>query len=53
MGLQDFDRKELFKQLYEEFADRIYHYVLLMVRNRSDAEELMQEIFVKVYRKLE
>ncbi len=36
-----------FAQLYEEHLDRIYRYVYLKVGNRTEAEDLTQEVFVK------
>jgi len=39
---------EAFAQLYEEHFDRIYRYVYLKVGNQTEAEDLTQEIFVKV-----
>ena len=36
-----------FAQLYEEHFDRIYRYVYLRLGNRTEAEDLTQEVFVK------
>ncbi|MCD6599303.1 MAG: sigma-70 family RNA polymerase sigma factor [Dehalococcoidia bacterium] len=36
-----------FAQLYEEHLKRIYRYVYLKVGNRTEAEDLTQEVFVK------
>ena len=36
-----------FAQLYEEHFDRIYRYVYLRLGNRTEAEDLTQEIFVR------
>jgi len=36
-----------FAQLYEEHLDRIYRYIYLKVGNRTEAEDLTQEVFVK------
>ena len=36
-----------FAQLYEEHLDKIYRYVYLRLGNRTEAEDLTQEIFVR------
>ena len=36
---------------FEEYADAVYSYILMQVRNRHTAEELTQETFVKVVEK--
>lgn len=38
---------EAFEQLYEAHFDRIYRYLLLKVRNRADAEDMTQQVFLK------
>ncbi|MCA9320240.1 MAG: RNA polymerase sigma factor [Planctomycetes bacterium] len=42
-----------FAELVERYSDRIYTLVSSMVRDRSEAEDVVQEVFFKVYRKLE
>ncbi len=37
-----------FGALYDEFAPRVYRYAAFRVREPSDAEDLMQRVFVKV-----
>jgi len=44
--------KEQFKELYEQYKQRIYNYVFVLIKNRADAEEVTQEVFVRVYRNL-
>jgi RNA polymerase sigma-70 factor (ECF subfamily) len=44
--------EEEFNLVFELHKTKIYNYVLGMVRNASEAEDLTQEIFVKVYRNL-
>jgi RNA polymerase sigma-70 factor (ECF subfamily) len=36
--------------LFETYHDRIYRYVLGMVKNSAEAEELMQDTFLRAYR---
>jgi RNA polymerase sigma-70 factor (ECF subfamily) len=38
-----------FSSLYDEFADRIYKFVRLKVSDAEQAEDLLQEIFVKAW----
>jgi len=39
-----------FRELVERYQSRVYSIVLGMVGNRNDADDLSQEIFLKVYR---
>jgi RNA polymerase sigma-70 factor (ECF subfamily) len=39
---------DAFAQLYEEHFDKIYRYIYLRLGNRAEAEDLTQEVFVKV-----
>ena len=36
--------------LFETYHDRIYHYILGMVKNPAEAEDLTQETFLRAYR---
>jgi RNA polymerase sigma-70 factor (ECF subfamily) len=38
---------EAFNQLYEEHFDRIYRYLVLKVGDRTEAEDLTQQVFLK------
>ena len=38
--------------LFQAYRDRIYRYVLHMVRNRGEAEDLTQETFLRAHRRL-
>ena len=42
-----------FEDLFAEFEKPIYNYVLRMVKNEQLAEDLTQDIFIKVYQKLD
>ncbi len=41
-----------FENLVLAYQNKVYSFVFNMVRNQMDAEELTQDVFVKVYRKL-
>jgi RNA polymerase sigma-70 factor (ECF subfamily) len=42
-----------FEELYRAHASRLYSLVMRMVSNASDAEDLLQEIFLSAHRKLD
>lgn len=42
-----------FNALYERYFQRIFSFVVLRIRNRADAEEIVQEVFTAVYRSVE
>jgi len=44
--------KEAFRSLYDVYADYVFNIALRMVRNREDAQEVTQEVFIAVFRKL-
>lgn len=44
------DRLRLFRQLYEAFHVRLFSYIGGILGNRHDAEEVMQTVFLKLYR---
>lgn len=39
--------KEAFTQLYESHFDKIYRYVVLMIGNKTEAEDVTQQVFLK------
>lgn len=41
-----------FAEIYNEHVNMIKHYVLTIVKNKEDAEDLTNEVFVKVYHNL-
>ena len=45
-------QREAFTELVELFHRRVYHFLYKMVGNAQDAEDLTQDTFVKVFRKL-
>jgi RNA polymerase sigma factor (sigma-70 family) len=42
-----------FEALVAAFSDRVYNTILGFVQNEHDAEELTQDVFIKVFRKIE
>ncbi|MDA3817830.1 MAG: RNA polymerase sigma-70 factor [Prolixibacteraceae bacterium] len=40
-----------FDTLFEKYLDRLFRFTLSIVKNSSDAEELVQDVFVKVWQK--
>jgi RNA polymerase sigma-70 factor (ECF subfamily) len=43
---------EAFEQLYRRYSKRVYHLCLRMVKNEAEAEDLTQEAFMRVFRKI-
>lgn len=43
---------EAFGRLYDLFAQRIFRYIRLKIQSRQEAEDLLQDVFVKAYRGL-
>jgi RNA polymerase sigma-70 factor, ECF subfamily len=43
---------EAFEQLYRRYSKRVYHLCLRMVKNQTEAEDLTQEAFLRVFRKI-
>jgi RNA polymerase sigma-70 factor, ECF subfamily len=43
---------EAFEQLYRRYSNRVYHLCLRMVKNEAEAEDLTQEAFMRVFRKI-
>ena len=41
--------REAFRRLYQNTDKSIYGYILSIIRNESDAEEIMQETYMKVW----
>ena len=45
-------KAEAFEQLYGRYSKRVYHLCLRMVKNEAEAEDLTQEAFLRVFRKI-
>jgi RNA polymerase sigma-70 factor (family 1) len=43
--------KEAFRELFERYAPRIYQFSLSYLKNNQDAEELVQDVFLKIWEK--
>jgi RNA polymerase sigma-70 factor, ECF subfamily len=43
---------EAFAGIYDLYAQRIFRYVRMKIQNRSEAEDLLQEVFVRAWRGL-
>jgi RNA polymerase sigma-70 factor (ECF subfamily) len=43
------DKKERFLSLFKEHESRIYNFIYRMTQNEADAEELTQEVFIRVW----
>lgn len=40
---------EAFERVFHCFSDRIYYFALRYIRNQHDAEEIVQEVFLKIW----
>lgn len=40
---------EAFEKVFHSFADRIYYFSMRYLRNQHDAEEIVQEVFLKIW----
>jgi len=44
---------QAFAQLYDLFAQKIFKYVRIKIQDRDDAQDILQEVFIKAYKGLE
>ncbi len=45
--------REAFSELYDRYATNLYHVILKLVNSESDAENLLQDTFVKIWRSID
>ena len=45
--------KNNFKSIYDEYCQLVYNVCLNYLQNTEDAEDVTQEVFVKIHRKLD
>lgn len=45
--------RHAFAVLYQQYVGELYHYVYLFVKCKEDSEEIVQEIFVKIWNRRE
>lgn len=43
------DNRVAFYQLYERYGKRLYGFVLRFIKQEEDAEEIVQEVFIKIW----
>lgn len=41
-----------FEETYEKYNKRVYKYIAERIENKSDIEDIVQEVFVKVYKNM-
>lgn len=46
-------QKDAFRKLYDEYAPRIFQFALSYLKRETEAEELVQEVFIKIWEKKE
>lgn len=46
------DSDQNFSYIYEKYFNRIYAYILQRVKNKQDCEDLVSQVFTKVYTKI-
>jgi len=45
------EQSHVFTHLYEQFHQKVYHHVYRLLTNPQDAEDVTQEVFLRVYKK--
>lgn len=50
-GLKEGDNED-FRYIYEKYKEKLNSYVYYKIKNKSEAEDLVQEIFTKVYKNI-
>lgn len=39
-----------FRRIYEEYAQKVYTFILWLTHNRSAADDILQEVFIKIWK---
>lgn len=47
------DKPRLFKQTYDEYHKLVYHIAFQYLQNQEEAEEITQDVFVKIYQSVD
>lgn len=42
--------KAIFQDLYDRYHQDLYQFIYYMVKNRTTAEDLVQEVYIKVFK---
>ena len=45
-------KKDLFEKLYKQYANKIYRLIYSITKDRDISQDIMQEVFIKVYKNL-
>lgn len=48
----DTDVETLFVEIFDSYHQRVFHYLYRIIGNRDSAEDLVQEVFLKIYKHL-
>lgn len=48
-----YGEKSAYQKLFERYAPKIFHFSLSYLKNNADAEELVQDVFLKIWEKRE
>lgn len=53
MPLETCETTMPFEMLVEKYQHKVFHTCMVMLKNREDAEDIAQEVFIEVYRSLD
>lgn len=48
-----YGEKDAYQELFERYAPKIFNFSLAYLKNKADAEELVQDVFLKIWEKRE
>ena len=43
---------QAFEEIYEQFSSKIFNYIRMKIQHRQEAEDILQEVFIKSYKGL-